>query len=176
MPRSLALCSLFLICCGTPSTTPDAGHTSAAFIALAGDFDGFETWTRYDLGLQEAGSVHFSGERSVFLNKAPPSGSTSFPVGTVLVKIVHPHPDAGLVDQVFAMAKRGGEFNDAGAVGWEWFELDPSEQPPVLVWRGALPPTTRGYGGGAGGACTECHGTTTTNDSVLAPQLLLSKF
>ena len=174
MRLSSILSSLLLVACGEPSGAPDAG--TAAFIALAGDFDGFESWTHYDLGHQvAAGSVHLAGARSVYLNQAPPSGASAFPVGTILVKIVRQEAAAGIADQVFAMAKRGGNFNDGGAAGWEWFELDPSASPPVLVWRGALPPSRKGYGGGAGGACNECHAIT-QNDFVLAPELLLGNF
>ena len=80
----------------------------------------------------------------MYLNREPPRGGTSFPVGTILVKVVHPESDAGtLPDQIFAMAKRGGDFNDGGAAGWEWFELNPASQSPIFIWRGAQPPPQR---------------------------------
>lgn len=169
----LILSSLVLVCCGETTSVPDGG-SAPSFIALASDFDGFDKWTRFDLGRQEAGGVHVAGERSVFVNKTPPHGSKAFPVGTVFVKLVHGDTDAGVPDQIFSMAKRGGTFNAAGAA-WEWFELDLATQPPTLVWRGALPPAQKGYGGGAGGACNECH-STTPNDFVLTSALQLGKF
>lgn len=174
MRATAVLTLMLLLGCGASPAAPDAG-ASSTFIALSGDFDGFERWMRYDVGHQVGGSVHVAGARSIFLRSAPPHGATTFPVGTLLVKVVHPESDAGLNDQVFAMSKRGGSFNDGGAVGWEWFELDLSVQPPSVVWRGALPPSRRGYGGGAGGACNECHAIT-QNDFVLAPELLLGNF
>ena len=171
---TLTLCSVMLMAC-SGGATPVAGDGGIpTFIALAGDFDGFEAWQRYDLGHQEAGGVHVAGERSIFLSRAPPHGVEAFPVGTMVVKVVHGQADAGVGDQVFAMAKRGGTFNGDGHA-WEWFELDLSATPPVLVWRGALPPERKGYGGGAGGACNGCH-SASSNDLVLTPALLLGNF
>ncbi len=176
MRLPLILSSVLFLGCGGTSAVADAGSgRSASFIALVGDFEGYPGWTHFDLGHQTGGAVHLPGARSVFINRPPPPGSATFPVGTILVKVVHPEADAGEGDQVFAMAKRGGDFNDGGAAGWEWFELDAVAQPPLMVWRGALPPARKGYGGGAGGACNECHAIT-HNDFVLAPELLLGNF
>jgi hypothetical protein len=75
------------------------------------------------------------------------------------------------------MAKRGGNYNLFGASGWEWFELAPSDNgTPVIVWRGITPPDGEGYGGAAGGACNNCHGSSPDNDHVLSDPLQLSRF
>lgn len=171
----LLVFALLLAACGTPpSATPDAGVIRSTYIALAQDFDGYETWERFDLGHQLAGSVHNAGHRAVYLNQRPPKGSTSFPVGTLLVKVITLDTDAGVVDQVFAMAKRGGTFNPS-ADGWEWFQLDPEADPRIMIWRGDQPPSKAGYVGGPAGACNECH-VHGGNDHVLSEPLKLGGF
>ncbi len=156
---------LALAACGTPEPVVDAGVVTPTFIALARDFDGYETWERFDLGHQVANTVHNAGDRSVFLKARPPKGSTTWPIGTLFVKVVHADADAGTTDQVFAMAKRGAPFNPS-ASGWEWFQLDAVADPRVMIWRGDQPPSKAGYLGGPAGACNECH-VQGANDHVL---------
>lgn len=167
--RSAVLCGVLLAGCGTPTATPDAGPLNPTYIALARDFDGFEQWERFDLGPQPAGSVHSAGPRSVFLRARPPKGASAFPVGTLLVKVLH--TDGGTPGEIFAMAKRGGGYN-AEAAGWEWFQLEPEAQPRIMIWRGEQPPAKAGYAGGPAGACNECH-VEGGNDHVLTPTLKL---
>jgi hypothetical protein len=174
MSRAGLVLICFTLGCGEGRSRADAGVLrSNTFIALGLDFSGYDKWQRFDLGDHPANNVHLAGNRVVYLNKAPEPGATSFPVGTILVKVVTP-PGAAL-DQIFAMVKRGGEFNSGGAVGWEWFELDAAAPGPVIFWRGEVPPVTQSYGGGGSGACNECH-RDAMNDFVLAPELSLGKF
>jgi hypothetical protein len=81
------------------------------------------------------------------------------------------------------MAKRGGDYNAEGALGWEWFDLDLTESGGVAVdWRGPVPPEGRGYecalgeddaGSEGVGDCNTCHGAAEANDFVLSPVLQL---
>lgn len=173
--RRVVVSLVVLAACGTPAPVPDAGPVNPTFIALARDFDGYESWERFDLGHQLAGSVHNAGSRSVFMKARPPKGATAWPVGALFVKVVYADTgDAGVVDQVFAMAKRGGAFNPE-ADGWEWFQLDPAADPRVMIWRGDQPPSKAGYLSGPAGACNECH-LAAGNDHVLSNELRLSAF
>ena len=159
--------------CGGGGDDPNAAGT---FIAFARDFQGWETWTAFDLGEDQTDGVVFVGRRRAYINQLPPSGSSAFPVGTIIVKtIAEEQPVPG---QVFAMAKRGGTYNAQGATGWEWFELlKMSPNPPLIVWRGITPPAGEIYAGIAGGACNTCHmATTPMNDFVPSTELLLTQF
>jgi len=171
--RSALLLAVSATGCGPASPTPDAGE--AAFIALERDFTGYQSWQKFDLGDQPADTVHLAGVRTVYLNRAPPHGATAFPTGTLLVKELTPDVDGG-TPQVFAMAKRGGDYNAEGAVGWEWFELAPGVSPPVFLWRGVTPPAGMSYGSVPGGACNMCHTYASQNDWVLGQPLLLGNF
>jgi hypothetical protein len=152
---------------------PATATPQTPFIALASDFSGFQHWRSYDLGVQPTDGLHIPGHRVIYLSHAPPHGSTSFPVGTMLVKTVI--NDASGETQVFAMAKRGGEYNDAGATGWEWLELASPDGPPEILWRGELPPNSGVYAGSKL-TCNSCHTSAANNDSVLATQLGLGTF
>jgi hypothetical protein len=172
--RALFLIAMIFSGCGMPAPpTPDAGAT--VFIALEKDFTGWSQWQKFDLGDQPADTVHLAGHRVVYLSKAPPHGSTEFPIGTMLVKTVTPDTDGGTL-QTFGMAKRGGDFNAQGAVNWEWFGLAPSDPPAIFEWRGAQPPESAGYGTVNGGACNTCHTGSAANDYVSAQQLSLGGF
>ena len=54
-----------------------------------------------------------------FVNRRPPAGATSYPVGTILVKAIEPSDDA-TTWELFGMVKRGGGFNASGATDWEY--------------------------------------------------------
>ncbi len=79
------------------------------------------------------------------------------------------------------MAKRGGDYNADGAVGWEWFDLDLARSgEPLVDWRGPEPPAGRGYecalgeddaGAEGVGDCNICHLSAASNDFVLSPVL-----
>jgi hypothetical protein len=164
--RAVPLFLLALCACGAPA----ASSEDRDFIALASDFDGFATdWPKADLGHHAADGLHLAGTRTIYLSRRPPNGATAFPVGTRVVKTVR-GDDGGL--QVFAMAKRGGDYNSEGARGWEWFELTRIDGPPVINWRGTNPPASSAYGGSAM-TCNGCHASAAANDSVLTPELQL---
>jgi hypothetical protein len=178
----IALASLCLCACGFVEPAPhDAGDASApdagtsadagtqTFIALDSDFAGFQQWTHFDENSPVTNDAHVSGPRTIYVNKLPPHGSTRFPVGTIIVKTLSD-------GKIFAMSKRGGDFNDQGAVGWEWFELVLFRNEPVISWQGIAPDGTDPYGLTSGGSCNACHGTAAANDYVQDPDLQLAKF
>jgi hypothetical protein len=173
---------LVLLSCGGSKSGSDSGQPPPdVFIAVEHDFAVWTQWQSYDLGDQPADTVHLGGHRTIYLNKAPPHGSTEFPVGTIMVKTVVADADGGTTpdggtSQIFAMAKRGGDYNAEGAVGWEWFELASTDQPAIWIWRGYQPPAGQGYGGVAGGQCNTCHMAAASNDYVESPAVLLSNF
>ena len=170
-PSQLLVLAVLASACG--QTSPPDSQDS--FIPLQKDFTGFRQWRAFDLGVGQADAVHPQGRRIVYLNQSPPSGSTSFPTGTILAKTVT--PDDGSPASIFAMAKRGGDYNSQGAIGWEWFELqDGSDGAELIVWRGITPPAGEGYGGVVGGACNTCHGQHADNDYVASSALMLSSF
>lgn len=148
----------------------------AQFIPLQRDFQGFESWERFALEPEPDGGVHTGFARDIYLNHRPPPGSTEFPKGTIIVK----HMDgAGSADgpRTFAMAKRGGTYNHAGALGWEWFELQPQPDGTAwyIDWRGVGPPAGGAYGSTDNG-CNACHMEAQANDFVKAPVLDLKSF
>jgi hypothetical protein len=162
MRAVLAAAALALAACGGP---PDeqGGET---FLAFPTHFRDYQQWESFEIQSPVVeGAVHVSGARTVYLNQRPAAGATAFPVGTIIVK----HS----ADRVFARVKRGGGYN-AGAPGWEWFELQPGGGGVVTIsWRGVGPPTGEGYGGDPNG-CNSCHAASKTNDYVSAEALSLS--
>lgn len=162
---------ILLLAAGCLDNTPIPGGDVGTFIALQSDFAGFSQWSATPVSSEDTG--HVSGARTVYVNQAPPAGSTTFPVGTILVKTIEWE---GGTD-IHAMAKRGAGFNTDGANGWEWFELMyASDGTPVIRWRGDVPPTDEEYGQLPGaesdtsdtitGDCNVCHSTDAVNDYV----------
>jgi hypothetical protein len=144
----------------------------SAFLAFASDFASYRSWQSFHL---EAAAVpnspHTDGARTEFVNHLPPPGSTSFPIGTIIVKEIEP-TDAEPA-RTFAMVKRGGTYNSKGAIGWEWFELKAT--PKVgIAWRGFGPPRGETYGGDAFAGCNTCHMGAKDNDYVLSPAIRLA--
>jgi hypothetical protein len=140
------------------SATPpvdDAGPEAMPFVALAADFAGYRAWTAFVPEGGAPGNDHVSGPRTVYVNRLPATSAHAFPIGTIFVK------ESGDGDvsthHVFASVKRGGGFNEQGAVGWELFELTATAGgSPSIVWRGVGPATGDAYGGPTGG-CNACH-------------------
>jgi hypothetical protein len=189
--------------CSSPaSSQPTARHgpVRAPFVAFARDFQAFRTWERIDLpSARNQGLTHVAGKRREYVNQRPLPGATEFPVGTILVKelvggaiqvgtlggLTLP-PAMGSDEQarppptrsghgLFAMVKRGGDFNRAGARGWEWFELGEREGDGSvgIVWRGLNAPDGEGYGSGDPlGGCNGCHDVSAANDYVRGAVLL----
>lgn len=88
------------------------------------------------------------------------------PVGTIIVKTIEDtYTDE--ITQVHAMSKRVEDYNEDGALGWEWFELQLDEDArPVIIWRGTHPPDGECYHCPPGtdpekaamlGDCNICH-------------------
>src|SRR5262245_47396147 len=93
-------------------------HVRQTFIALQDDFATFESWRRYDLGDMPI-EGHPAGPRFAYLNQLPKKGAQEYPVGTIIVKAVE--LEEVVAWDVFAMVKRGGNFNAEGALNWEFF-------------------------------------------------------
>jgi len=163
---------------------------SPQFEAQESDFAAFTSWTSFQLpdGDPLSNIVYPAGTRVAFLNRRPPSGATHYPTGTIIVKAIQ--RGASPQDwEIFAIAKRGGDYDAAGAVGWEFFLLaiDPDGVPRVAS-RGIAPsddghgdmspgPAAGGYFAGGGIApCNVCHGQSSrgasdyTMSPLLAPQ------
>lgn len=153
-------------CGGASSSNVDASNS---FLAFNPAFAPFRTWTSFhsdgpvDDGTQPAIVL---GPRTQYINKIPPAGSTEFSIGTIIVEA----RDNG---KIFAMVKRGGNFNAAGTINWENFEL--TENPVQYVWRGLGPPLGDTYGGDPNG-CNMCHVQCVANDYICSPKLQLTGF
>lgn len=167
---------LLVVACGPVVAGP--AEPLDTFLAFPSDFSGYTRWEAHALESTEVlGEVHSTGQRTLYLSRRPAAGSSEFPVGTMIVKAL---PGVG---RVFARVKRGGGYNPdqlaagatiAGALNWEWFELQHvSAQDVMFVWRGVGPPSGEGYGGDPNG-CNSCHSTSKANDFVSAPDLKLS--
>lgn len=167
--------------CEEPSPSPPPTE----FIAVERDFADFEaSWTRFDRGPGFTLVPHPEGHSFVYLDELPPAGSTSFPLGTRIVRVTET-PEPPETWEVHAMVKRGGGFNADGASGWEFFELVLEPQPdgsrvPRVKWRGTGPPDGDGYTPPDGGTevlgCNHCHGAFTPNDSIIGEELDLALF
>jgi hypothetical protein len=176
--------------CGAQPTAPDQ------FLAFASSFDGFRNWPSapatpspnlpavpggdgvdagaVDGGTTDAGVVHRL-PLTVYWNHAPPSGSTKFPLGTIIVKETN---DADITQrQVFAMVKRGADYNAGGAVDWEWFDLaNVADGTETVSWHGYGPTGSADTYGGNPHVCNDCHALAVSNDYVWSSALQLSNF
>ena len=110
--------------CAGSSSPADAG----TFIALVSDLKGFHSWTNYDAGNEVVDQIHNNDFRTVYIACTKQPGfnchlpghgrsQLAFDVGTMIVK--ESDPTDGGPPEIFAMTKRGGGYNDAGAVDWE---------------------------------------------------------
>lgn len=166
-------------CGDDPDTASPDVTDDTPFIALQRDFQAFSSWEHFHLEGGGNGTPHTGGNRDIYINKRPPRGATQFPTGTLIVKRTDGvgDPENG-GPRTFAMVKRGGDYNKAGALNWEWFELiqsnpDDASSPWQISWRGLGPPVGGQYGSNDGG-CNGCHGQGVANDYVQAPVLQLS--
>jgi hypothetical protein len=160
---------LLLLGCGASSTATDGGDCSLAF---NGQFAGFRSWSSYtfDGGAADDAGVHIAGPRTEYINQLPSAGDLAFAQGTLIVKEVGVGTDQ---HHLFAMVKRGCDFNATGAHDWEWLELKESGTTPLIIWRGVGPPAGELYGGDPAG-CNGCHVGCASNDFVCSPHLRLS--
>jgi hypothetical protein len=179
-----ALSALFSAGCSSSVGVSDAGAASV-YVPEPSDFCGYTSWTSYDepdaggdgifapSTTTDGGFIHVAGGRIEYLNHTPPHGSTQFPVGTIIVKVIPAQ------DQIFAMAKVGGGYNPNGpggvALNWQWFELLPGACPDGWIWDGYEPPANQAYGG-MPQACNDCHGGFPQNDYVASPKILLKDY
>jgi len=168
------VCLAVLVSCSSGSDS-GSGAACTQVATYNSTFAGYHAWPNWSFqGGEIAGSPHISGQRRVYMNHKPPHGSTSFPVGTVIVKEIGTPPASQ--DVVFAMVKVGCDYNSDGAVDWKWFELQIDAQDNAsILWDGSEPPPGQTYSGNQA-ACNECHGTAKSNDYVQSQPLLLSNF
>ncbi len=154
--------------CGddVPTAADPPPATSGEFIAFERDFAGFQGWRKVDLGVSDGLSGHTPGGRVAYVSASLPAGTRVAPRGGIIVHVTGIDTETR---RVFAMAKRGGDYNAAGARGWEWFELDDSSDPPRIVWRGLGPPNGESYAGST--ECNTCHSAAASDDYVLGPEL-----
>lgn len=175
MKRICVVLGLTLAACAPVDSTTSPEPAGDTFLAVDSSFTGFRAWEAFPLAPGSNGTIHTAGARTEYLNRAPAAGSTSFPVGTIIVKESDEEPIADR--QVFARVKRGGGYNAGGAAGWEWFELkNVDAQRATRIWRGVGPPVGEKYGGDPNGGCNGCHGAAKDNDFVLSTSLQLEMF
>lgn len=166
--------------CPAGGGAPEQGDGAplTEFVAYASSFDCFHGWSTAPASAQDdAGDgLHGVGPMEAYWNQSPPHGSTSFPVGTIIVK----ETEAADVTQriVFAMVKRGDGYNaPPGANGWEWFSLQNNADGSVtILWRGLVAPPGQTYADQAIGDCNGCHTLAASNDNVWDSALELSNF
>ncbi|HEX4514554.1 MAG TPA: hypothetical protein VH054_13480 [Polyangiaceae bacterium] len=171
-------------CSPTDDTSTDAGDEGDVFLAVASDFKCYDSWTKFDLGdgdggVDDSGCAHVANvPRIAYMNQLPPHGSTSFPVGTIIVKEIHTTPNPPDWP-VFGMVKRGGGFGSGdgyGCEGWEWYGLNLTTDAcdAHMQWSGLQPSPGEIYA--SCGACASCHSAAQSNDCVLAPQMSLGQW
>jgi hypothetical protein len=169
-------CAAFATACGGGGASPGDEVEPGSFIAFESNFRGFRSWEAF--AAEDANPIqdspHLAGKRTAYLNQRPPSGSTEFPAGTILVKeIINDDPTK---NDVVARVKRGGTYNTRGAAGWEWFELrSTNEGAAGILWRGVGPPIGESYLGDVEGGCNACH-RGGDDVSILMPTLRLTNF
>jgi Cytochrome P460 len=179
--------------CASTGTGPigDAGADSAAVvraslplcggepvcIANAASFTGYRTWEKVPLppATPDVEGVH-TGPRSVYVNYIPAKGAgAEFPIGTIVVKEMENDADIRQ-RRVFAMVKRGGDYNTGAALNWEWFEITPLPSGQALIkWRGVNPPEGESYSRSKEGGCNGCHLGAKDNDFIMSGSTLSLK-
>jgi len=167
--------ALFATACGSAPAADQSAPQGSNFIAFAADFSGYHSWPSFDVTKDAApGTIHPDAKLIEYLNRPPPSQSSEFPVGTMIVK--EGTDGDPLTRQFFAMVKRGPNWNVDGATGWEWFELRNTAAGGVtIVWRGVGPPAGEVYGGDPNAGCNTCH-VQCGNDAVCAKAVQLAQF
>jgi hypothetical protein len=144
------------------------GGGAGIFIAFGKDFAEFRQWPSQSIESPDAQAmIHVAGPGMIFINQIPTADGTSFPVGTMIVKMTDSD------GKIFARAKRGGGYNRTGALDWEWFELTDSANGVAVKWHGVGPPAGEKYGGDPHSGCNLCHGAAAANDFVLTSWLQL---
>jgi hypothetical protein len=172
----MAAALLGAVACGGSDPVDGDAVEPGTFLAFETSFRGFRAWEAFPAGADDAipDSPHLAGHRTAYLNQRPPSGSSAYPVGTIIVKeIINEDPTK---NDIVARVKRGGTYNSRGATGWEWFELrSTGESTAGILWRGVGPPAGESYLGNVDGGCNACH-RGGDDTSILLPALQLSNF
>jgi hypothetical protein len=140
---ALIACTLLLGACLDNTLGDDPVGARKVFIAQQRDFANYTQWMPFhnDVVEDHGGVV---GTTDMYLNQLPTEGSSTFAVGTMIVKVMHA-VDSDMTT-VHAMTKRGNGFNPNGAQGWEYFELLlDKDGTPVILWRGEDAPTGEQY-------------------------------
>jgi hypothetical protein len=179
----LCACAAIALACaaatGCSAATGDstgAGGDGATFLPFTSDFEGYPSWKSYSVPHGPGpDNVHDPDAPLVaYINQLPPPGATEFPVGTIIVKEVATGDEVGRT--AFSMAKRGGGYNAAGAVDWEWLELTRlADDMAQIDWSGTGP-----MGGSADPyagdpeVCNGCHVDAVGNDYVWSTPLNLT--
>jgi hypothetical protein len=156
------------------------GGNGPVMIALDGDFAPYASWSSVYLGDNQIAG-HPPGPRYGYLNMKAPAGAKKYPVGTIIVKEIHTNGGTDPTTwDLFSMVKRGGGFNDNGALDWEFFilHLDQSNA-PTIVARGTAPADASAVDGGTygvatnGQTCNVCHAGVGADqtDFILSPLL-----
>ncbi|HWE28365.1 MAG TPA: hypothetical protein VHB97_10205 [Polyangia bacterium] len=143
-----------------------ANGDSSMFMAEDSDFADWQSWFGGVLAPNLLdGDVYPPGTRWGYVNHRVPPGTSVYPEGTVLIKLIESPKDDPTLWHAFGFAKRGGGYNAAGAVGWEFFllRLDAAGTPTIQS-RG-IAPAFDGFDmdsgsytpGGSAGSCNICH-------------------
>jgi hypothetical protein len=166
--------------CLTDDTVIDPGAPQI-FIAQQKDFQDFLSWQSFLVDAQGNNSpAHMGGKVTAYLNKVPPKGSATYPVGSIIAKTVE--KGEKMKWEIHSMVKRGGEFNTQGAKGWEYLELQyNSDNIALILWRGEAPPVGHGYEaltplGTTTMECNGCHAGSKDTDFVMTPELDIRNF
>jgi hypothetical protein len=160
-------------CSGDDQAAKGPASSDGCFLAFNPAFDGFRSWTSYAYDGTNTGDagVHVSGPRTEYINALPAHGSTTFPVGTIIAKEVGANDPSN--HHIFAMVKRGCDYDSVGAKGWEWMEITEVSGGATIKWRGLGPPAGEVYGGDPNG-CSSCHVACGANDDVCSTHIVLS--
>jgi hypothetical protein len=177
-PVAMFVCAAIIVgcvsCAGGGGGNDEDG-TLTTFTAFGKDFAGYHGWAAYDVTADaDLAGIHDGSMVTEYVNKVPSGGLSEFPVATIIVKEAS---GGTLPHELFAMVKRGGDYNSA-LQGWEWFELqnlDDGTDRVRIVWRGFGPPDGESYGGDVGSGCNTCH-LACDNDAVCATPLKLTNF
>ena len=76
-------------CNASPATTSaaDAATPPSVFLAFAKDFQGYHSWPSFDTSEDaDLVGIHDGSVVTEYIRRTPPSGSTEFPVATLIVK------------------------------------------------------------------------------------------
>jgi hypothetical protein len=187
IPTGVALMSVAFAAlatgCATQSGDGGDGGIQPPFIPTAENFSCFRNWSSTaGVGPDGApdpsgvtdGGIH-AGPMTTYINAKPPHGSTSFPIGTIIVKEQKVPPLTQR--QIFAMAKRGPDqgmpFSPNGAVNWEFYELQNIDSCNVSIVWSRIPINSDPYASNPE-ICDECHVLAKSNDYVWTAGLNLS--